>query len=159
MPLDILGKSAKKIHPYICFGFKINESVVYLSDVSHIPEESWPVIKSASNTLPVFVLDCLNLDSHTSHFGIVDSVATARKVAAQRTYLTGFSHRVSHDEYVTLGEVVGGRSIADTTNLTPQEKEGLDMIVEGEKVWLRPSHDGLRVIVSEGGNVKDETYD
>lgn len=157
--LEVSGKLVKKIHPYICFGFKINESVVYLSDASHIPDDTWPILESPSLTLPVFILDCLGLTTHTSHFGIVDSIAVARRVSARRTYLTGFSHRVSHDEYVTLGEVVGGRSIEDPTQLTSREQEGFGMIEEGKKVWLRPGHDGLRVFISQDGDVRDETYD
>lgn len=80
-------------------------------------------------------------------------------MAARRTYLTGFSHEVSHDEYVTLGEVIGGRIIECTTEFTVKEKEGLALIGNGNNVWLRPAHDGLRVLISAEGDVKDESYD
>jgi hypothetical protein len=176
-PAEIEGHPPKEIHPYICWGFKIDDAVVYLSDVSFIPDDT--LLKSVSGTLPVFVLDCLNLESHTSHFGLVDALDTAQKVAAQRTYLTGFSHRVSHDEYVTLCEVIhrGSNAVTtDTPQVTPQVRDGLALIKKyyaslssshqqalidtGKKgIWLRPAHDGLRVFISSEGAVSDETYD
>jgi len=172
--LEIAGQQSMEIHPYICWGFKIDDSVVYLSDVSHIPDDS--ILRSVSETLPVLVLDCLNLTGHISHFGLVDALETTLKVAAQRTYLTGFSHRVSHDEFVTLGEVIGRGSNAVTLDMsqsTGQVQEGMALIkkcyaglsspaliITGkEGIWLRPAHDGLRVFVSEEGVVGDETYD
>jgi hypothetical protein len=149
---------------------------VYLSDVSFIPDDS--VLKSVSGTLPVFILDCLGLDGHTSHFGLVDALDTALKVAAQRTYLTGFSHKVSHDEYVTLGEVIqrGSDTIMVQPQSTDRVQKGLALIKKyftglssshqqalidtGAKgIWLRPAHDGLRVSISPEGAVNDGTYD
>jgi len=153
-----LSKSDKKIYPYICWGFKINEAVMYLSDVSHIPEDSWSFLKSPTGILPVLVLDCLGLETHTSHFGLAGAIATARRVAPYRTYLTGFSHMVTHDEYVTIGEVLGGRNIVDNAQLSKREQEGLALIEKGDNVWLRPSHDGLRIYISKDGVVTDETY-
>jgi len=157
--LEVPGKSASKIHPYVSWGFKVDEAVVYLADVSHIPDDSWPIIESSPETLPVFILDCLNIQAHVSHFGWAEAITTARRVAAQRTYLVGFCHKLSHDECVTLGEALGGKEIADTTELTVKQQEGLALIEEGEKVWLRPAHDGLRVFISEDGGVRDESYD
>jgi len=175
-PPEIVGHPPKEIHPYVCWGFKIEDSVVYLSDVSFIPDDS--VLKPISGNLPVFILDCLGLDGHTSHFGLVDALDTALKVAARRTYLTGFSHRVSHDEYVTLGEVIQRGS--DTimvpppqstdkvqkglalikkyfTGLSPLQQTLIDTGAQG--IWLRPAHDGLRVSITPEGAVSDGTYD
>lgn len=159
--LEVPGKLMPKIHPYVCWGFNIDDTLVYLSDVSHIPDDTWPILNSVSGTLPVFVLDCLNINfpSHVSHYSWVDSVATARRVAARRTYLVGFCHRLSHDEYVTLGEALGGKKIAEDAELTEKERQGLALIEDGEDIWLRPAHDGLRVFISEKGGVKDESYD
>lgn len=106
---------------------------------------------------PVFVLDCLRLQPHTSHLGITDAVAVARRMGAQRTYLTGFGHEVSHDEYVTITEAVGGRRIVDRS-LTSVEKQGLALIPAGKPVWVRPAYDGLRVLVSDDMKATDEEY-
>jgi phosphoribosyl 1,2-cyclic phosphodiesterase len=127
---------ARVVHPYLWFGFKIQDTIVYISDVSYIPEEAWTVLEAPRTdrrALPVFVLDCLGL--------------------------TGFGHEVTHDDYVTIGEVAGGKSYADTAKLTAIEQRGISLIEEGVSVWLRPAHDGLRVFVDGDGNVKDESYD
>ncbi|KAF5374919.1 hypothetical protein D9758_000013 [Tetrapyrgos nigripes] len=150
-------KVEKTIQPYLCFGFKIQQEIVYMSDVSLIPDEAWPIIREQpeGGPLPVCVLDCLHLTPHTSHLGLKDAVETAREIGAQRTYFTGFSHAVSHDEYVTLTEAVGG-AVKDEANLTDTEKRGLALIEEGKSIWVRPAHDGLRLWI-EDGNVRDET--
>jgi len=84
------------------------------------------------------------------------SVQAARKIGAKRTYLLGFSHEVAHDEYVRIGEVIGGGNApADPTE---NELKGLGMIGEGEPIWVRPAHDGLKIQVSPEKLVKDETY-
>jgi len=154
-----LQKQAEAIHPYLCFGFKFGSEIVYISDVSHIPNEKWSMIVSkqqAEKPLPMLVLDCLRLQPHTSHLGFEGSVEVARRIKALRTYFTGFSHEVSHDEWVTLGEAVGGKE--KEGELTDLEEKGMKFIHPGEKVWIRPAHDGLRVFIDAGGNLWDETY-
>ncbi|TFK76751.1 hypothetical protein BDN72DRAFT_754178 [Pluteus cervinus] len=145
------------IHPYLCFGFKFGSQLVYISDASHIPDDVWPIITStASSPLPVLVLDCLRLRPHTSHFGLHTSIETSRRIDAKRTYWTGFSHDVAHDEYVTITEVVGGAQ-KDDEKLTEAEKAGLELIGQGKNIWVRPAHDGLRVFI-DGTGVRDESY-
>lgn len=155
------GLGAPELHPYLCHAFKIQDSVIYLSDVSWISEESWAVLNQPSKSDPshqyaVAIVDCLRPLAHISHYGIREAVNVARRINAQRTYLTGFAHEVSHDEYVTVGEYVGGKA-AD--NPTVKEKYCIDMIDEGRCIWLRPSHDGLRFEVSRSGIVRDNSYD
>lgn len=148
---DGVEGSDGKIQPYTCFGFKIQNEIAYISDVSFIPEDVWPLLKS----IPVLALDCLRLEPHTSHFGIVEAVRAVRRVEAGRTYLTGFTHDLSHEEYVTIGEVVEDpqREVK-----TEKERQAAMLIGPGMPVWMRPAHDGLRVIVGPGG-VTDDTYD
>ncbi|KAF8640384.1 hypothetical protein AX17_000054 [Amanita inopinata Kibby_2008] len=134
--------------PYMCFGFKVQQQIAYISDVSFIPEDVWPLLQSLS----VLVLDCLRLWPHTSHLGLEDAVKIARRIGASRTYLTGFSHEVSHEEYVTIGEMVGGQA-KDRAELTEMEKIGAEMVGGGKQIWLRPGHDGLRVLIGNGGSL------
>jgi hypothetical protein len=141
------------IQPFLCFGFKIEQSVVYLSDVSFIPDDIWPFLSGAE----LCILDCLHLKPHTSHLALDVSIATARRINAKRTYLTGFSHNVSHDEYVTITEAVGGKQIPED-NLTEKEREGLGLVGKGEPFWVRPGHDGLRILL-KNGSILDGTYD
>lgn len=152
--------ATKPIQPYPCFGFVVQDSLVYLSDVSHIPEDVWGFLKGDETTgsvPPVFVLDCLRLQPHTSHLGLAESITIARQMGAQRTYLTGFGHEVSHDEYVTFCEAASGK--VKKVGLTSTEKVGLPLVGEGKRVWVRPAYDGLRVFVSDKKVARDEEYD
>ncbi|THH29721.1 hypothetical protein EUX98_g4464 [Antrodiella citrinella] len=153
----------KPIQPYLCLGFVINDCITYISDVSHIPEDVWDFLQpqndghEGANVPPVFILDCLRPKSHTSHLGIAESVAYARRMGAQRTYLTGFGHEVSHDEYQRVCESVGGKVIP-LGERTQSEEKCLSLIQEGKSLWLRPAFDGLRVFVNGDGEATDETY-
>lgn len=101
------------IRPLLCFGFKIQEQLAYISDVSHIPDNVWELLRcnrpGVSGPLPALILDCLRLRPHTSHLGIAESIAIARRIGATRTYLTGFGHEVAHEEYITITKAVGDR--------------------------------------------------
>jgi hypothetical protein len=135
--------------------------VIYISDVSWISEESWailnrPSISDPSHRYDVAVIDCLRPQPHISHYGIKEAVDVSRRLDAKRTYLTGFAHEVSHDEYVTVGEYVGGKVVE---NPTDKEKECMDLVDKGKNIWLRPSHDGLRIEVSCEGVVRDNSYE
>ncbi|KAG8737240.1 hypothetical protein FRC10_008410 [Ceratobasidium sp. 414] len=68
-----------------------------MSDVSYIPEGAWEVIKARSNSFEVFIVDCLKLEHHISHFGIKEVVEAAKRVNAQQTYVVGFGHEIPHD--------------------------------------------------------------
>ncbi|KAI0343996.1 hypothetical protein BDW22DRAFT_1328077 [Trametopsis cervina] len=153
-----------EIRPYLCLGFVIQDAVIYLSDTSHIPEDVWALFghssdgeKTFSKVPPVFILDCLRLQPHTSHLGLADAVAVARRMGSQRTYLTGFGHEVAHDEYVTILETVGGRR-KPSRKLSPTEQEGLALIDAGEPTWIRPAFDGLRIVVSDDLQARDDEY-
>ncbi|KAJ7071461.1 beta-lactamase-like protein [Mycena amicta] len=149
------------IQPFMCMAFRIQEDLVYISDCGAIPDAAWTsIIPSNNNQLPVCILDCLHLRSHPSHFGLEQSILAARRIAAKRTYLLGFSHEVAHDEYVTMCEAVGGAAVAEKSELTENEVKGLGMIGEGEPIWIRPAHDGLKIWIprTEEGAVSDETY-
>lgn len=158
-------EAQKEVQPYLCLGFVIQDVVVYLSDTSYIPEDVWALFNRSSDDdartpgPPVFVLDCLRLKPHTSHLGLAQSIEIARRMGAERTYLTGFGHEVSHDEYVTITEAVSGvNETKPQAVLTAVEKEGLAMVPKGDPVWVRPAFDGLRVFVSDDLKVYDEAY-
>lgn len=108
-------------------------------------------------TKSMFIVDCLRLDAHTSHYGLREALASIRRFGAPRNYMTGFSHNITHDEYVTMGKAAGGDQFCEE-ELTATEKKGLEMIKDGTSVWVRPAHDGLRVLVSSEGVVEDDTY-
>ncbi|KIY52801.1 hypothetical protein FISHEDRAFT_34626 [Fistulina hepatica ATCC 64428] len=142
--------------PYLCFGFRIMESVVYISDVSYIPDHVWPLLRDAN----VCVLDCLDVNDHQSHLGIGSAVAYARRIGAKRTYLTGFAHELEHDECVRICEYAsGGAQPGDDapTTVVKSVQRIKEKASTAAPVWMRPAHDGLRVFVSDA-DVVDETY-
>jgi len=149
-----------KIHPYTCYGFVIQDSIVYISDVSYIPEDVWKLLdrNRKSRPYPVLVLDCLRLENHTSHFGLKESVAAARRMGAKRTYFTGFCHDGSNDEYETIFKVVNGEESLNAKHLTEYERHGISIVDGGKPMWMRPAFDGLRVWVNGDGNVNDDGY-
>ena len=161
------GASTPKKEDFICLGFIVQDAVVYISDASTIPDDvlrylqayPWPAPRSRPSAgPPVLVLDCLGLNPHLSHLSLAQSVAYAQQISAQRTYLVGFSHRVAHDEYETLLRAVGGRSPEpkEMTEVVKKGLEGLDLT--GERIWMRPGFDGLRIFVSDDGQARDAEY-
>lgn len=91
--------------------------------------------------------------------GLAESIAAARKIGASRTYLTGFGHEVSHEEYVTITEYVGMGETASKRPLSDVEKEGIQLVQGGPHgIWVRPAHDGLKVVVAGTGSVVDTSY-
>ena len=109
---------------------------------------------AAAPRWPVLILDTLFLRPHTSHFGILAALQTILRLNPVRTYLTGFAHHHSHDEWVALGrELDGTRSpgeedafIADAASISGEVGEE----ARRRGVWVRPAWDGLRVVVEKG---------
>lgn len=152
------------IQPYLCFGFKIKNDILYISDVSHIPANAWPIITPSSPNAqtPVLVLDCLHLRTHTSHFGLEQAVETARRIGAQRTFLLGFGHEVAHEEWATILRAVHDPCAArkGMEGLSKVERRGVEMVPPGQPVWVRAACDGLRLEVREDREVvvHDDEY-
>ena len=150
---------ANKVTPYIANGFLIPGSLIYISDASLVPDETWALLEESRkhNGPPsVAIVDCLRPVKHTSHFGLKEAVSTARKIRAVRTYCVGFGHEVSHAAYEKIFEAVGGQDHLDGLSVT--ERDDFGMIEEGDPIWIRPAYDGLQVTALEGGIVKDNGY-
>jgi hypothetical protein len=130
---------------------------VYISDVSHIPEESWQAILSGPRDPAICVLDCLQLQPHSSHLSFAQSVSVARRIHATRTYLTGFCHTATHAQYVAMCELVGGAAKDKARAAELESIDFSDTSVAGLSIWIRPAHDGLKVTATEG-KVCDSTY-
>ncbi|QRW11698.1 beta-lactamase superfamily protein [Ceratobasidium sp. AG-Ba] len=147
--------------PYMCMAFNINNKIVYMSDVSFIPDAAWKIIDQISadrkTPLPVLVVDCLGLEPHTSHFSLCQSIEAARRVASLRTYLTGIDHGVSHELYVDITERLGDFVSGRPSPQSPDIDTGL-LARKGDPIWIRPAHDGLKLIIG-AKQVQDSTYD
>jgi len=150
---------ANKVIPYIANGFLIQSSLIYISDASLIPDETWALLEESRkrNGKPsVAVIDCLRPLAHTSHFGLRDAVSTARRIGAVRSYCVGFGHEVSHASYEKIFGAVDGQDDRGEWSVTEQDAVG--KIEAGDPIWIRPAHDGLQVTALEGGIVKDNGH-
>ncbi|KAK0496336.1 hypothetical protein EDD18DRAFT_1309519 [Armillaria luteobubalina] len=96
---------------------------------------------------------CLHLRHITHPQGILER-GHIPMIRATRTYLTGFCHAATYKEYVSMGEIVGG-VLEDQREMAALDAKGFS-VEKGDVIWIRPSHDGLRVMVDDGV-VWDET--
>ena len=154
-----LSTPTGKVTPYIANGFQIQGSLIYISDASFIPDNTWALLEESRkrNGRPsVAIIDCLRPMVHTSHFGLRETVSTARRIGAVRSYCVGFNHEVSHDSYEKILGAVDGQD--DRGGWAETEQDGIGMIEPGDPIWIRPAYDGLQVTGLEGGIVKDNGY-
>ena len=74
-------------------GFRVGR-VAYCTDVSHIPEASFPLLTG----LDVLVLDALQHRKHTTHFNVEQAVDAARRIGARQTWFTHIAHGLAHEQ-------------------------------------------------------------
>jgi phosphoribosyl 1,2-cyclic phosphate phosphodiesterase len=67
--------------------------LVYSTDCSSIPDESWDLFGGAD----VLVLDALRFKEHPTHFSVAQALAVVEKVRPRRAYLTHFAHDLDHE--------------------------------------------------------------
>uniref|UniRef100_A0A9I9D4G4 Metallo-beta-lactamase domain-containing protein n=1 Tax=Cucumis melo TaxID=3656 RepID=A0A9I9D4G4_CUCME len=107
---------------YRSLGFRFG-NVCYISDVSEIPEETYPLLKDCE----ILILDALRPDrSSSTHFGLPRALEEVRKIQPKRTLFTGMMHLMDHEE-------------VNSYLLKLKETEGVD---------AQLSYDGLRIPVT-----------
>jgi phosphoribosyl 1,2-cyclic phosphate phosphodiesterase len=97
-PLEILGARIIPIPlkhgpNFDVLGFRIG-NVAYCTDVSGIPESSWPLLKD----LDVLILDALRPTPHVTHLSIDQAVEICTKLKAKQTFFTHCSCHVDYDK-------------------------------------------------------------
>ncbi len=78
--------------PFHVLGFRIDD-VAYCTDVSHIPDASWPLLEGVR----ILVLDALRFKMHPTHFGINEALEVVARLKPERTYLTHTSHELDYE--------------------------------------------------------------
>ncbi|KAM7483853.1 hypothetical protein LguiB_008436 [Lonicera macranthoides] len=79
---------------YRSLGFRFG-NICYISDVSEIPEETYPLLKDCE----ILILDALRPDrSSSTHFGLPKALEEVRKIQPKRTLLTGMMHLMDHEK-------------------------------------------------------------
>ncbi|KAG8982238.1 hypothetical protein FRB90_006927 [Tulasnella sp. 427] len=169
--------------PFKCFSFIFNNSLIYMSDVSNIPDEQWPFIlnpppqprngaRSAASEeekdespradYKVFIVDILRLKPYASHFGLDQAVQAVRKLGAARNFALGFNHEMNHDQWLAISKALGQPRENWPSFTDPNVQAALEHVSEGPSAWMRPAFDGLRIVVPEpndGPNVEpDDRY-
>ncbi len=78
-------------------GFRIGD-VAYCTDVSEIPERSWPLLEG----LKVFVIDALRPGKpHPAHFSLEQAIAAIERVKPEQAYLTHMAHTMDYDALIS----------------------------------------------------------
>jgi phosphoribosyl 1,2-cyclic phosphate phosphodiesterase len=95
-PFTVLGQRLTPIaleHAWFqVLGFRIGD-VAYCTDVSAIPERSWPRLEG----LDVLVLDALRFKPHPAHLSINEALAVIERLRPRRALLTHMSHDIDHE--------------------------------------------------------------
>jgi phosphoribosyl 1,2-cyclic phosphate phosphodiesterase len=74
-------------------GFRIN-GVAYLTDVSEIPESSYPLLQG----LEVLILDALRPRPHPTHLTLEQALSVMERLRVQQGYCTHIAHDLGHEE-------------------------------------------------------------
>ena len=74
-------------------GFRIN-GVAYLTDVSEIPEPSYPLLEG----LEVLILDALRPRPHPTHLTVEQALSVMERLKVPRGYCTHIAHELGHEE-------------------------------------------------------------
>ncbi len=75
------------------FGYRIGD-IGYVTDAKELPSAAAAVLAGVK----VLVLNALFRRPHPTHLSISEAVETARRIGAERTFLTHLTHRISHAE-------------------------------------------------------------
>ncbi|XP_020967026.1 putative hydrolase C777.06c isoform X3 [Arachis ipaensis] len=107
---------------YRSLGFRFG-NICYISDVSDIPEETYPLLKDCE----ILILDALRPDrSSATHFGLPRALDEVRKIQPKRTLFTGMMHLMDHEEV----------------------NDYLTKLLESEGLDVQLSYDGLRIPIT-----------
>ena len=68
-------------------------SAAYLTDLSDIPEESFPLLEN----LDILILDALRRQPHPTHSTLDNSIALVERIKPRRAFFTHMSHDLDHD--------------------------------------------------------------
>lgn len=95
-PFELLGIKVQPMRLWHgklgVLGYRIGD-VAFCTDVSRIPEESFPHLEG----LDTLVIDALRDVPHATHFGIPQALEVVERVRPRRTYLTHVSHHLEYE--------------------------------------------------------------
>ena len=97
-PIEILGATVIPIPlkhgpRFDVLGFRIG-NVAYCTDVSEIPDSSWPLLKG----LDTLVLDALREEPHVTHLSIDQAIDVSNRLGAKQTYFTHCACKLDYEK-------------------------------------------------------------
>ena len=96
-PFELLGLKVQPIrllHGKLpVLGYRIGRTA-FCTDVSSIPEESWPLLED----LDTLILDALRDRPHPTHFSVEQSLEVVARVRPRQTYFTHLGHWLDYEE-------------------------------------------------------------
>lgn len=97
-PIEILGATVVPIPlkhgpKFDVLGFRVG-NVAYCTDVSEIPETSWPLLQG----LDTLVLDALRKEPHITHLSIDQAIDVAQRLGAKQTYFTHCACKLDYEK-------------------------------------------------------------
>ena len=95
-PFQVLGQRVTPIplmHNWFnVYGFRIDD-VAYCTDVSEIPESSWPLLDGVR----ILIIDALRYKRHPAHFGLDEALEVIERLCPEKAYLTHMSHEFDYE--------------------------------------------------------------
>jgi phosphoribosyl 1,2-cyclic phosphate phosphodiesterase len=101
-PFTLLGQTITPI-PVVhgrmmIYGYRIG-NMAYLTDVSAIPETSFPLLQG----LELLLIDCLRHEAHPTHVNLEQSLALVAQIGAKQSVMIHMTHEL---EYETLSSLL-----------------------------------------------------
>ncbi|WP_199756772.1 MBL fold metallo-hydrolase [Tautonia sociabilis] len=94
-PFEVLGERITPMRlehgRFRVLGFRLG-GLAYCTDVSKIPEESWPMLEG----LETLLIDALRPEPHPTHFSLDEALEVIARLRPRRAYLTHLSHFYDH---------------------------------------------------------------
>ncbi len=81
----------------LCVGWRIGP-LAYLTDVSRIDAESYPLLKGVR----FVIIDALRLEEHSTHFNLEQALQEIEKIKPERAVITHMSHNIDYYEHSKL---------------------------------------------------------
>ncbi|GAB4161284.1 MAG: MBL fold metallo-hydrolase [Planctomycetaceae bacterium] len=95
-PFDVLGLQVVPIrlmHGELpILGYRIG-NVAFCTDVSHIPDQSWPMLEG----IDVLVIDAVRDRPHPTHFNVSQALEVVDRLKPRQTYFTHISHWLEYE--------------------------------------------------------------
>jgi hypothetical protein len=149
------GNAPKKKEPLLYTSYRIDDDILYMSDVSSIPPEAMEYLKSPK-VLVIDTLDASIEKPHPSHFSILQALECAYALKPTRTYITGFGHNESARPFQAIlngDKTLWGDHTAHEKHLKVVRDKVRGLV---QDLDVKLAYDGLCVTISQSGLVRDD---